>query len=182
MFTGLIAVVSGSGLSQLFRIITEKFSNSALLTGIPLPLFIDSPVPVYSNLVYIAYFSLFLTLIAGVIIFILRDMLKKPGWMILFALIAIAALVPLSVRSFNEAGFSAVKLLISLLWILIIIKYIARNNYMAYIFTFILITCFNTAYQLIKQGNGQLLIQGAVLLFLLLLFTVWLLLPAKQRT
>ncbi len=182
IFTGIIAVVSGLGISQLFSILTEKFPGAVLLTGFPLPLFIDAPVPLYSNFVYIVYLSLFITLITGIMIFILKDTLKKPVWMIIFALIVIAALVPLNVRSFGEAAFAAVKLSVYLLWIILIIQYFARGNFLAYIYTFILLTGLNSVYLLVKQGNNLLIIQGAVLLLLLLLFSIWLLLPAKLKS
>jgi len=180
VFTGIIVVVSGLGLSQLFRILTERFSASALIANIPIPSFIDSPAPLYSNCIYTLYFSLFATLIAGVIIFILKDTLKKPAWMILFGLFVIIALVPLSVRSLDEAALATGKMFIYLLWFIIIIKYIARNNYIAYLFTFLLLTGLNSAYLLIKQGNNLLSVQGAVFLLLILLFSAWLLLPVKQ--
>ncbi|MBN2411651.1 CPBP family intramembrane metalloprotease [candidate division KSB1 bacterium] len=182
LFTGIIAVVSGLGISQLFFILTEKFPGSVLMTGIPLPLFIDAPVPLYSNFVYMVYLSLFITLITGIMIFILKDTLQKPVWIIIFVIFVIAALVPLNVRSFGEAAFAAVKYSVYLLWIILIIKYIARNNYLAYIYTFILLTGLNNVYLLIKQDNNLLNIQGSVLLMLLLLSSIWLLLPVKQNS
>jgi len=182
VLTGIIMLVSVLGIEQIIRFLTEKFSSSALMAGIPLPYFIDTPLPVYSNFVYLVYFSLFITLGAGVIIFILKDTFKNPVWIILFGLFALVSLIPLSVRSFNEAALAGTGLLIYIVWLILIIKYIARNNFLAYLYATVLLIGINCVYLLMKQGNNILFVQGAVLVLFILLFTVWILFPVKHRT
>lgn len=171
----LIALAGFAGITGICDLLTVKFSTAALFSAISVPDAIDSPVPLFSILVQLIYLSLFIAVLAGTLAFILKDTLKRPALMLLFGILALISIVPLEVRTLPEAALAGGQALLFAAAIFIFIKYLARNNYLAYLLAPLWVMGMREGLLLLRQGNGMLTMQGIGLFLILALFTVWLL-------
>ncbi len=182
VFTSIIAVTGLWGIAQIQSILSEHFPKFIFNNSLSAPSFIDSPLPFYSNLVYILYMTLFITFLTGLLVFILHDVFKKPLWIGSIAIPMLLALITLQVRTLSELLFQAALLSIILLWLVFIIIFFARNNYLTYFFTPLMVLGAIESKMLLNQGNPVLTIQGIIIaVFVVVIIALFRILPGTQN-
>ncbi len=182
IITSVIAVTGLWGITQIQSLLSAHFSKFVFINSLPVPSFIDAPLPFFSNLVYILYMTLFITVLTGLLVFILHDVFKKALWIGLFSIPLILALITLQVRTLPELLFQSVLLSIILLWLVYIITMLARNNYLTYFFAPLLVLGAKETKILLNQGNLVLTIQGIIIAILIVaIFALFRILPGTQN-
>jgi membrane protease YdiL (CAAX protease family) len=177
----LFNIAAMAGINQLLALLQSKFSKHLLVGSLSLPENINAKLPFLSvvDSSIVATFLIFA--ISGIVIFIFKDLIKKPAFIILAGVVALVAFLPLNVSTFGEAFISASQLLIPALWFMALVLFFMRNNYLAYFLLPLASVLSYNVVSLLKQQNSFFTLNGIILIAILALLTLWLLLPVMKK-
>jgi hypothetical protein len=181
LFIVLINILGMIGINKLIAIIQSRYSVHLLGSSLSLPEHIDSKLPVLSVIDAGLTASILTAALLGVLIFMFKDYIKKPIFLIPIALITIIAFLPSNVHTFGEVLLAASRLLLLGLWSLGMVVLFMRNNFLTYILIpFSTLVMLNIS-GLLNQQNAFFANNGLALVGVLLLLFLWILLPSLKK-
>jgi len=177
LYAAGLAAVLVAALDRLRWVLIDRFHAQALLTADTQPMFAMLS-PVASGLVSGCQGALFWLTLLVVVMYIVERLHRWPGAAILAGLVACAGLVPGTIHTPGEFFLYYIIRLMYLAAAVLFIKYLVRENYLAYLLTAWTLALLDKSADLLAQPASSLRFQGAILIALLLLTLGWAIAPA----
>ncbi len=180
----LLSVGVYLGITQLIQILNARYPALAVIEGLSLPQYIQTPIPFVSYISDIILYPIVGAAILGALIYYLKNHLSKT-WHYLVAIpIAFIAFVPGDAKTTAEFIFNLILLGIWVLPIFMLVKWFFRNNFLAYILSLFLIFTVRYTYVLLSQTADFYRINGIIFLILCAIPLLWLLVDyvVKRKT
>ena len=177
----LINMFGMIGINKIVAILQSRFSVHLLGSSLSLPEHIDSKLPALSAIDGGLTASLLTATLLGVLIFMFKDYIKKPIFLLPLALVTLIAFLPSNVFTLGEALLAGSRMLLLGLWSLGMVVFFMRNNWLTYILIpFTTLVMLNIS-ELFKQQNPFFTSNGLGLVCILLLVVLWILLPSFKK-
>jgi hypothetical protein len=182
LITALIALLGFIGIRHLQHMLTANFPTYAFLSTLSIPVNIQSPLPLFSETVSVLMMAILITAFIGIVLFVFKDSIKKPHWMILLGLGIFIVFLPIGVRSVGEALLMSGRLLMLFIWVLFLLRVLARNNFAAYAIMPLTLIVVSTSAFYLQQDNRFLFVNGFGFVIFLLLILIWYAIPWLLKT
>jgi len=183
----LAAAVGATMLAVLGRVtwlLIDRFHPAALLSAAN-PMFFATLSPAASSVASACQETVFWLAVLALVAFLVRYLSRWPGAAVLAAVIAVAGLLPGSVHTPGEFLLYYGIRLMYLVAAVIFVRFVARDNYLAYLLTAWGLALLDKIADLVAQPGAGLRSQGGILIALLAVTAVWAfapgLLPSRSR-
>ncbi len=174
ILSALLMVGGSWGLLQLRHFLIERFPKLVLISSLPLPEYIETPLPFLASFSSVLLKTIAFLASVGLIIFLIRNFIKKPIYLVILTLLTLAAFGSGGAKTIGEFLFGFIYLSISLGLFFLFIKFFLRDNLLAYALSGFLWIGTHTAYSLFSQSAAGIKINGAILFGILILPLLWL--------
>ncbi len=151
-----------------------RASRLGLAPAIPVPDYLGSYLPLVSNLRDILLSALFFSAVAAFSAHLWTSLAGKHWWRAILLAGLLGSLLPLSASRASEVVLDILPSVLFVVLIVLLVKYIFRGNYLAYLVSAGVLSLARTSESLINQGNTQLAAQGWLLWALVLGTMAWL--------
>ena len=179
MYAAGLAAVLVAALDRLRWVLIDRFHAQALLTADTQPMFAMLS-PAASAFASACHGALFWLALLVVVVYLVERLNHWPGAAILAGLVASAGLVPGTIHTPGEFLLYFVVRLIYLAAAVVFVKYLVRQNYLAYLLVAWTLALLDKGADLLAQPASPLRFQGAILISLLLLTLAWVIAPAVR--
>jgi hypothetical protein len=150
----------------------QHLHQYALLPHLPFLEEVNHSVPAFSILVRAVRTSIIYPSVFCIYQFVICRALDKKGARLLFLFLTLVSLLPSTAVTQGEWIFAMTTRAILLMLILIVARFFARNNLLAYFSTVFVLVLSRNAFELISQTSSSLKWNGASLALLAVLFLV----------
>jgi len=180
VFCAALAAVLVLALARLHWLLIDRFHPDALLSTGARTLFATLS-PAVSAIASACQQLLFSLALLALLVFIVQYLRRWPGAAILAGLLAAAAFVPGATHSEGEFFLYYGIQLLDLAAAVLFVKYIARENHLAYLLVAWTLPLLTAIADLLSQPNSALHVEAGVLIGVLLATLVWALVPVFSR-
>jgi len=176
----LAAAVGAAMLAVLGRVswlLIDRFHPAGLLSATN-PTFFATLSPAVSSIASGCQQTIFWLALLALVAFLVRYLDRWPGAAVLAGVIAVAGLLPGSVHTAGELVLYYGIRLMYLAAAVIFVRFIARNNYLAYLLTAWALALLGSSIDLVSQPGAGLRLQGGILIAVLAATAIWAMVPS----
>jgi membrane protease YdiL (CAAX protease family) len=166
LWLSLTILIGAFALTAISGTLVQHFHQVALLPAFDVPEEIDHFIPSISSLIRAVRSSLLYPSILLIVVYILRDVLKKPYTRALLLSFILLSLLPAEASGSGELLFALITRLALLLVILILVRYFFHQNFPAYLIATFLLSLLRSGNQLFSYSSTFLKWNGVALLAL----------------
>ena len=172
LFLSLTILVGAVGVARISDMLVQPFHQFALLPAFALAPEVNHFFPAFSLFTRSVHSSLVYASMLAIVIYILQHVLKKSFSRGLFLFLILLSLLPGEANSRGEFVFSLATQAFLLLLVLTLIRFFLRQNFPAYLATFLLLSLCRSGYELLSQSSSFFKWNGAVLFILGILISL----------
>jgi len=176
VFAAGLAAVLAIALGRLRWLAIDRFHPQALLSADARTVFATIS-PAASGIASACQEALFWLALLAVVAYLVRYLERWPGAAALAGLAAVAGLVPATVHTAGEFLLYYCIRLIYLAAAVLVVKYMVRRNYLAYLLIAWTLALLDKGGDLLAQPAAPLRLQGGILIALLVATLAWALAP-----
>jgi len=171
-----VAVVLAVALGRLRWLLIDRFHPQALLSA-DAPMAFATISPAASGIAGACQQTLFWLALLVLIAFVVRRLERWPGAAILVGIVAVAGLVPGAIHTGGEFLLYYGVRLMYLAAAVLFVKYLVRENYLAYLLIAWTLALLEKSDNLLGQPAAGLRLQGGILVAILVATLVWVIRP-----
>jgi hypothetical protein len=176
LWATIILIPSLLGLRQLLSFIEAQLPAAAVLSDLPGLGMVDAASPTLGYL-FDAIGDAFRTpALVAIVIFLFSQVIKKSLWQILLVIVLVIASTPFAAKSFAEVVLQSGQTLLLAVWAMLAIRFIARDNVLAYFSTSLCLSLIGGGLSLSGLSATEFSYQGIALFVMTagwMLLLVW---------
>jgi membrane protease YdiL (CAAX protease family) len=170
LWMAILLPATACGVATIEAWLIQHLHQYALLPHLPFLEEINHSVPAFSAFVRAVQASVIYPSVFCIYQFVICKALDKKGARLLFLFLTLVSLLPSTPVAKGEWLFAMTTRAVLLMLVLIVARFLARNNLLAYFSTVFVLVLSRSAYELISQTSFNLKWNGAFLILVVLLF------------
>jgi hypothetical protein len=182
LICALLSLGAFLGMTQLIQILNAGFPHLAVINGLPMPSYVQTPLPFVSYLSETVLHPIFAAAIIGALVYYIKNHLRQTWHYLLAVPVAVIAFVSGDAKTTAEFLFNLILLVVWVIPVFILITWFLRNNFLAYILTPFLILAVKSSYELLSQKASLYQTNGMILAIICAVPLVWLFIDYLTKT